>query len=139
MKTCLLVVALAVCGLGQNTTTNQLGNGRLWKAIAGEAPKTAYLAGYLNGITFALGSTPPTKGQSLEENLKSINELRSRLFPFGLTVNEVKTALDRFYDTPENLPIPIANALTIISGRASGIDEPTLQQMIANLRRDASN
>jgi hypothetical protein len=55
-------------------------------------------------------------------------------WPARLTNREVIEALDRFYDTPENRPISIANALTIVAKRAAGVDEPTVQKLIESLR-----
>jgi hypothetical protein len=58
-------------------------------------------------------------------------------WPFGLTGNEVASALDNIYVTPENGPIAISNALGIVSQRTSGADESTVQKAITDARARA--
>jgi len=51
-----------------------------------------------------------------------------------LNVREISDALDRFYAVPENGPISIGNALTIIAQRASGKSEAEIEHSTAVLR-----
>jgi len=56
-----------------------------------------------------------------------------------MTLDEIAASLDRFYQAPENGPITIASALEVISLRASGADEATVQKMISGLLKNLTN
>ncbi len=137
MKTSLLVMALSVCAFGQNSaTTNGLANGRLWKSVNTASEKKGFLVGYLNGVTYsavsALGGSQPITTATAD----SIDHFTKQLFPSSLTLDEISTSLDRFYNPPENGPITIASALEVISARASGADESVVQKMISDLLKN---
>jgi hypothetical protein len=100
--------------------TNGRVNGRFWKS-APEAGKQGFVTGYAEALTTA--------------SLAAITF--EALWPAKLTVRETMAALDKFYDTPENAPIPISSALIIVAARADGVDEAKIQKEIAKMRKDA--
>jgi hypothetical protein len=59
-------------------------------------------------------------------------------YPAGLTAGEILKALDRFYDTPENIRIPIGLALTICRQRLAGLSEVDAQKNILVFRSAAA-
>lgn len=132
MKTILLVIAFAVCGWGQNpsaapTSTKGFYNGRFWKSLD-VSSKLMFLAGYNNGATLA--------STFAAADFASFQRVTKQVLPSTLSGYEVSAALDRFYDTPENAPIAIAWALTVISDKASGADDASIQKSIERLRAD---
>jgi len=97
-------------------------NGNYWNAL-GVAEKAGYLAGYADALN--------------EVCIREKITVAAR-FPFGLRLGDIAKALDRFYDTPENVRIPIAGALLIFNARLVGWAEDTVQQVIVQLRVEAS-
>ena len=57
------------------------------------------------------------------------------LFPAGLTWGEAKTALDRFYDPPENGPISVRDALQIIVMKVVGVQQSAIDKQISDVRQ----
>jgi hypothetical protein len=135
MKQILLYIALASVLYAQSAhpewETNGLLNGRFWKAQS-ESTKSGFVLGYATGAYDAAGLIYARAGQDGKPILKE-------LFPPGMDSEEVALALDRFYATPENVPVVINAAIKIIAKRASGADEASVQQSIANARRSASS
>lgn len=143
MKLSLLAIALTVCGSGQ--TTNASGkddpvlatwrtgtiwwNGRFWRDLS-EAEKNVFLFGYSNGVEFVAIAS----GGSLE----GYKKLSKIFWPQTLTGAEVRASLDRFYETPENGPIGIPDAIRMIAKRSEGVGEEAIQKMITDLRAGAS-
>jgi hypothetical protein len=135
MKQIILCIALASVMHGQSAhpewETNGLLNGRFWKAQS-DTMKGGFVLGYATGAYDAALLIYARAGQDGKPLLKE-------LFPPGMTAEEVATALDRFYATPENIPVIVNAAIKIIAQRASGVDETTIQRAIANARRAASS
>jgi hypothetical protein len=136
MKTLLLVIAFALCALGQDAaTTNTMFNGRAWKGMT-KSERKPFLVGYINGVIYgsicALSDGQPVTAARVD----SLDRLKKQLFPSTMTLDEILASLDRFYDPPENAPIAIPSALEIISTRASGVDESTIQKLISNALKD---
>lgn len=134
MKQILLCVALTAGLYGQPVPGEQTGglwNGRFWNAQT-PALKGYFLIGYAAGAYDAALLIYERAGQDGTPILKE-------LFPSGMTSEEVAIALDRFYATPENLPVVINAAIKIVAQRAAGADEATVQRAIANARRAASS
>ena len=106
--------------------TAQMWNGRFWRTLT-ESQKNMFLFGYSNGVdTMSMLAA----GRDFEK-YKSIQKT---FWARNLTVEEVRTSLDRIYDTPENGPIGIPNAIYVISMRSEGADEESIQKEIAELR-----
>src|ERR1700685_4523222 len=105
MRAILLVIAFSVCGWGQAPapmTTKGFYNGRFWKNLDSSS-KLIFLAGYNNGATLAATLAAP--------DFAHFDKVTKEVLPSTLSGNEASAALDRFYSTPENAPIEIANAL----------------------------
>jgi hypothetical protein len=132
----MIVAALVVGGLNAQTkfeaawkdnTTGQL-NGRYWRVIS-KAEKWTFVEGYRDGITLVLAKVY----NSSYESFKKAYEIFIPL----LTAEEIASSLDRIYETPENRPIAIVNAMKAVCSRASGTTESEVQKEIEDLRRRA--
>jgi hypothetical protein len=121
-----LLVAVSLPCVGQTSQsgwdqwhTGNQANGRFWNDMAtienasGSTEKSTYLMGFADALTL-----PEAKN----------------VFPYGLRTEEIVKALDRFFDTPENLRITIANALVVCHERLAGMAEPDLQKLILKMR-----
>jgi hypothetical protein len=60
------------------------------------------------------------------------------LVPETLTNGEIAEQLDRFYKDPLNMPIPIVNAIYVVSAQARGDDPKGIDKTIRDFRRSAS-
>ncbi len=133
MKQIVLCIALAVGAFGQTAastaeTTGGSLNGRFWRSMTvDQDQKIVFVLGYSTAIQYAV--------TGMSSLLKVNNQtLLDSLFPSRLTGAELVSALDRFYDTPENGPITINAAVKLIAQRVSGADEATIQKAIADAR-----
>lgn len=136
MKTFLILLGLvlfAFCCSGQNAPFDPRvstmgscpacsGNGRSWQGFKVHDYKLAFIAGIGEATSFLIGLFNPTY---------------RTYFPQSLSGDELVTAIDRFYEQPENLPIPIMQAMRIVTLRANGEDPTSVDKEIATLRRDA--
>lgn len=106
-----LLLVLAVSCFGQQAKDHNLSygnlNGRGWLERS-ESYKLGYLQGLVDGIT-------------------------STVMPRTLTLGEVSTALDRFYEDPLNLDMPVVWALQLIKRRAEGT--ATFERELAGMRK----
>jgi hypothetical protein len=103
-------------------------DGRFWSSLnIGE--KGSLVLGLRDGINHSVACLSPSLDR-FEEEIKGY-------WPTGLTAEEIAFALERFYETPENRPIPIVKALFAIAARSSGTAEAQVQRMIEVLRADA--
>lgn len=93
--------------------------------------KDTYLLAYSDANNYAVAAS--TVG------FEEFKKRRALLFPTGMTLAEISTSLDRFFDTPENGVIPIAWGLEAISSRARGDDEATIQRQIEGFRKEIAN
>jgi len=55
-----------------------------------------------------------------------------------MTWAEVQESLDRFFEAPENRAIAVSGGLIVLSLRSAGMDEATIAQRVAELRRIAN-
>jgi len=138
MRRFLLCLLLAFNATGQSvpngnadiTATWRTGsdwNGRFWKSLASDGEKNAFVMGYTNAVHDTLFGI----AASLKADYSPVLKL---LIPASLTVAETVTALNRFYDVPENGPIAVAGAMKVIAQRVSGADDATIQKATADLR-----
>jgi len=104
-------------------------NGRFWKTLD-DSQKRIFLFGYANGSHFAVFKTTTT--------FPEYKRFHETLWPTILTYDETKAALDRFYETPENGPVSISDALQVTAARAKGTAEDVVQKFILELRAAAS-
>jgi hypothetical protein len=104
-----------------NLNTNDMANGRFWNDLAANQ-KSIYITGLADGLSHAQGLH---HGEADVWNS----------YPLGLANGEIAKALDRFYDTPENVQIPVAWALAICRQRLHGEAESEVQNHILSFRQ----
>jgi hypothetical protein len=61
------------------------------------------------------------------------------IWPLSLQPEETLSALDKFFEIPENGPIAVNNALYVVSLRADGTDEPAIEKEVREFRARATN
>jgi hypothetical protein len=132
---------VAVHALGQSSVTpKQTGetgamkthkqlNGRFWKSL-NHRKKSVFISGYFSATDYIMLLT--------NKDYQTYKKVSQSFCPPSLNVGEVDIALDRFYETPENTPIPIPQAIWVISERTSGADEAAVQKEITDLRKLAT-
>ena len=113
-------------GVTSSWKTGGAWNGRFWRQLNADE-KRVFLFGYTDGVEQV---TIAASGGSFER-YKQVNKL---FWARALTIDEVRSALNGFYDTPENSPISISSAIGVISKRSEGASETELQKDIADLR-----
>jgi len=113
-------------------TTESMSNGRRWRAMA-DADKLVWILAYRDGLTIAfIHSRNPDDTREI-----FISHMR-QLFPEKLTYGEVRSALDHFFETPENRPIPIGEALAVVVMTAAGGKQSIIDDHVSELRRISS-
>lgn len=103
-------------GAGENQRTLGFLNGRTWNAANADM-KVSYMTGLLEMIML----TPDA------DMLK--------YFGRNLTTAENSKAVDRFYEEPENLNIPVPFALQIVAKKANGESPDAVENFAATVRR----
>jgi hypothetical protein len=139
MKLLLVIVCLTVLCRAQDAppqsasdTTGSMPNGRRWQALS-NAEKLAWIDGYVSGVTSVL--LDPTRPPDGPE----VAVLRRRMFlAENLSYGEGREALDHFYATPENRPIPIALGMKVVTMNARGVPQSEIDDFVSALRRIAS-
>jgi hypothetical protein len=58
--------------------------------------------------------------------------------PKGLTFGEIADAIDHFYSEPENVLVPVSDAISVVSFKASGTSGSDLEDLVTKLRRLAA-
>jgi hypothetical protein len=106
-------------------------NGRGWRTLNGNE-KLICLSAFRDGLAWGYGIGQGKGSQSTPT--PSLN--LSGMFPERLTWAETSSALDRFYDTPENGPIFLPGALQIVTMKAVGVDESVIEEHLQQLRRN---
>jgi len=115
-------------------------NGRYWRNLRIDE-KILWLIAYRQGLEDATFDSiqdqhPDADVQTVVGKLK--DKMAATLYPPSLTVEEVGMSLETFFATPENRPIPIRYALTMICFKAAGMTQATLDEVVSHLRRDWS-
>ena len=91
-------------------------NGRTWRALqSGE--KILYLTGFAEAL------------------LQVDSPMRSNYIATQLSTGEAGEAVDRFYAEPENLPIPVTGALVVVTMRANGAAQSSINDVLSFSRR----
>jgi hypothetical protein len=98
--------------------TAGLFNGRGWNMFS-QFLKLAFLTGALEAVQVA-----------------SVTEV-AKYFPGTLTMVEFVLAIDRFYEAPENRPIPILYAIRAATMKANGEDPIAFEMTVAAMRKAA--
>ena len=99
-------------------------NGRSWGA-KNDGAKVDWLSGYSDGVRMALAWNG-----GADKNIAT----RGQLLP-KLAVGESEKSLDLFYATPENGPIPISVALTVVTAKAGGATAEFLENLTEEYRK----
>jgi hypothetical protein len=89
-------------------------NGRFWNQIPADA-KFGFVVGFCAAATGVLSC--PAEAQ------------------FG----EIEKAIDRFYQEPENLRLPVAVAIQTFARRLSGMSEANIQAFLESARKEAAS
>lgn len=95
-------------------------NGRGWQAIAPGA-KFIYVFGVSEGL------------------LAEARSSRANYLPDNLVLAEIQQGVDRFYIEPENILIPIIQALKIVTMKAAGASQSDIDAMLSLQRKYANN
>ena len=109
-------------------STNGEWNGRFWKTLTRDE-RSIFLLGYcaaVERVTIVVS-----------DNFERHKEMSKDFWAVGLTIEEVRSAVDKFYESSENGPISIPSALYVVSKRADGADEESIQKIISGLRARA--
>lgn len=131
----LFVIAVLVCGIGSplrgadNDTTKGLLKGRFWVPMGGSTP--AEHKGGMVAKWFWLLAVKDTLKDRAPQELASY-------IPESLNGAETSDALDAFYGVPENLPVPIIWALSVVSLRAKGGTAAEVDALTARCRKRAA-
>lgn len=121
-----LLLGLCVCALCfaqrddaadqlvRDSQTEGQPNGRFWSHISADT-KSGFVIGYCAAATGNLAC--PDQAE------------------FG----EIEKAIDRFYEDPENLRLPIAVAEQVFTRRLAGMSDATIQAFLENARKRAAS
>lgn len=104
-------------------------NGRFWKASMPFA-KTGFLLGYEQALVYM--------GARQFAEYSKFEEFKKHLYP-ALTISETESAMDRFYEMPENGPIGVNEALHIIAERVNGGSVEEIEKLTADARKSAAS
>ncbi len=91
--------------------------------------KTGFLVGYEQALVYT--------GLVTGVEYSKSEEFKRQLYP-ALTIDEVESAVDRFYETPENGPIPVSDSLRIIAARANGGSADEIEKLTDASRKSAA-
>jgi hypothetical protein len=143
MKNLLLLIALlsVQCmaqdapGKTASLTTMSISNGRRWRVLSDEA-KVVWLVAFRDGLMAAFLTSCYKANDATTESIASQMRLS---YPEKLSYGEVRSALNHFYDTPENGPIPISLAMQVVVESATGVPQSKIDDFISSLRKAANN
>jgi hypothetical protein len=124
-----------VAAQGPGETTLGLMNGRFWVryyASQGQVDSQRRLLAmvYLRGLYDGIAATAVELTEPAEKREEFVNNYVSK----SLDVEQVRESLDKFYQEPLNLNIPIVRVLPIINAKAKGVPQASLDRMIQYAR-----
>jgi len=105
----------------QQIETLGMSNGRLWLAMPSPEMRTMYLVG-IKDILLA------TQSKDAKDYMAS-----------GFLVKEMAASIDHFYAFPENVRIPIVNALQISVLKFKGVQPEQIESVTATFRKMLSD
>lgn len=116
----LAVIASSPFAHAQSTVgivrTGEMSNGRMWASMSLDI-KVMYLTGIKDIL---IATKPPEETQYL---------------PGRYSVGEVAKSIDRFYDSPENILIPVVFALRVCIMKFNGASPALIDAVEAGMRR----
>lgn len=107
---------------------NELHDGRFWRSSS-DSGKLGYLVGYNEGVGRGL-SNYTTDVRELEKGLR-------REWP-DLTFGEMKEAVDRFYESPDNRLLPVVIAIRVVAMTFTGVAQPQIDALVDAARKQGS-
>jgi hypothetical protein len=108
-------------------------NGRHWvQGKMDEIQKAVFLVGYMHGVRYETRLMSLMKDKTARELARTLGD--SMMWPNHLSVGEVQSLLDKFYETPENLSISIPKAIFIVAMKTSGQSNSAIEKMINEFR-----
>jgi len=140
-----LIVILAIClfssfSMGQEISKSTLYtdeiNGRVWKAMGYYS--VLWLRGYEEGI--AKGIYEATRSNVTKDKLEAeFLKVRDKTsIPKNLTIRDVASEIDKFYEEGSNALIPVSSARLWVIEKMKGSTPGELQEDLAKLRRIAN-
>ena len=144
MKTALLVVFFGtmVAAAEDPYSTGSLQNGRAWNTVFSDGMKAGYLLAFREGdalLEFGL-TAKVSDGSATITVLHNGEPVEFTGFlPKGMTLGEIRDAIDLFFKEPTNAPIPIAYAILYVKRKAEGESEASLKEFETKLRRGAAS
>jgi len=116
-------------------------NGRYWQSLSFDSKVTFLIAfdeGYKlaapRGITWNLQKiVGDEKAAAVDKEIKEMFKLESYL-PEGMSYGEIAKGVDRIYESPENLVIPVKDVLTLVTRKVHGASQADIDQSAARLR-----
>ena len=127
--TMLLVFVVHDIGQAQSNGGNELHDGRFWRSSS-DSGRLGYLVGYNEGVGRGL-SNYTTDVKEFEKGLR-------REWP-DLTFGEMKEAVDRFYESPDNRLLPVVIAIRVVAMTFSGVPQPKIDALVDSARRQRSS
>jgi hypothetical protein len=127
-----LLLGVAGCGMfgavqfawSQTLGPSDLNDGRMWNDMK-PMFKLTYLMGYADGMVFVLVNTARSADDKLYD----------RFYPKATSSFQVIDALDAFYSRPDNLRIPLPEAIQLAAARAAGVAPAEIEKRTELLRR----
>jgi hypothetical protein len=118
-----LALGTGVWGADDIETTGGAINGRGWQSLTAEM-RLGYVKGYDDGVAAGIVHVAVASADKTAE-----------LVPSGMTVGEVVSAVDRFYQEPLNRRIMVVAAIRVVALEAKGTDQARVDGEIRRLRR----
>jgi len=147
MRKAILILPLIVAVCAPQTwselnTTLGKANGRYWQSLS-TTSKLDFLVGFGEGYSAAAPSGIPwdlrqmvgeAKVAAATKALEASRSLKW-YFPEKLSYGEVVKGVDRFYEDPENIRLPITDALEIFTRKVNGATQAELDRVTAYRRQ----
>ncbi len=92
-------------------------NGRAWKTLLTVDQKIVYLYGINEAV-------------NVEARDKAHN-----YFPPDITYEQKRQAIDRFYDEPENILIPVVDSVVFVTLQLNGTPQTAIDRQLSDIRR----
>jgi hypothetical protein len=143
----LLVLSLAALACSaqtwseRNTTLGHV-NARYWQSLS-ITSKADFLIGFVDGYSEALPSGIPWDLRKIvgEDKVaaatKAIESSRSLAwyFPDKMSYGELMKGIDQLYENPENIRLPIRDALEVFTRKANGATQAQIDDVLAARRK----
>jgi hypothetical protein len=127
-----LAVALALLAQAQPREDH---NGHFWQTLPHDS-KVGYLYGYLEGYSNGFAESAVATGVPLEKALDAFKKSSDEITTTAkLTYSDLAKGIDKVYEDPANVVLPIVNALRVFMLRAKGATPEAVERELAMYRR----